>query len=82
MFCGGRHVSRASRGKDLALVDPATKMPVGLLPDFADNLQTEEEFVKRMSVLYNGLVTKVGSGNSFAIMNVPLSMVNLTSRGT
>ncbi|KAH9207016.1 hypothetical protein DL95DRAFT_484322 [Leptodontidium sp. 2 PMI_412] len=82
MFCGGRHVSRASRGKDLALVDPATKMPVGLLPDFADNLQTEEEFVKRMSVLYNGLVTKVGSGNSLAIMNVPLSMANLTSRGT
>jgi hypothetical protein len=36
MCSGGRRLIGESGGKDLALVDPIIKMPVGLLLDFLD----------------------------------------------
>jgi hypothetical protein len=54
MISAGRHFKGESLGKDLAIADPATKMPVGLLPDFVDQKTTGEKFVERISALYHG----------------------------
>lgn len=59
MVSAGRHSRGESLGKDLVIVDPVTKMPVGLLPDFLDVERTGEEFREKISALYNGFAIHV-----------------------
>jgi hypothetical protein len=73
---GSRHLSRESRGKDLALVDPIAKMPMGLLPDFLHLERTVEEYVERISVLYRGLAIQVTPQGS-ACHHLPLDNIQM-----
>jgi hypothetical protein len=53
----GRHTSGGiSLGKDLFLVDPETKVPVGLLPDFLPDRRSDEVYSKRVQLLYDSFV--------------------------
>ena len=56
MMSVGRHLQGPSLGTDLVLVDlAAPSAPVGIIPDFCNAGQTDEEAEKRMRVLYPGL---------------------------
>jgi hypothetical protein len=75
MYSVGQHLSGKSFGKDLVLVDPTTKLPVGVLPDFLPIIRTDEEYIERSQMLYNGLVASVGpQGVGFA--HVSLDVVD------
>jgi hypothetical protein len=65
-----------SMGKDLTLVDPISKMPVGLLPDFLDLDMTDEKYVERISGLYRGSVVQVTPEGSVC-RHLPLDSVQL-----
>lgn len=74
MFSVGQHLPSASGatgkrpfGKDHFLVDPSTKVPVGILPDFLPDKRTDEEYAKITSILYHGFC-KVMEGNRVALM--------------
>jgi hypothetical protein len=58
MVSVGRHLDRESMGKDLAIVDPVTKVPVGLLPDFLYYDRTGEEYQEIVMALYNRLAAQ------------------------
>ena len=63
MMSVGRHLQGPSLGTDLVLVDlAAPRAPVGIIPDFCNAGQTDEEFEKRMRVLYSGLGEIVAPG--------------------
>ena len=65
MMSVGRHLQGPSIGRDLVLVDFAVpSAPVGIIPDFGLSDQMDEEFVKRMQVLYRGLGEFVAPGKS------------------
>jgi hypothetical protein len=69
MYSVGRHLDRTSFGKDLVLVDPTTKLAVGLLPDFLPLIRTDEQYIERLRILYNGLMEPIGPGRAaFAAM--------------
>ena len=76
MISAGRHFKGESLGKDLAIADPATKMPVGLLPDFLDLDRTDEKYVERISFLYRGNVVQVSPEGSVC-RHLPLDSVQL-----
>jgi hypothetical protein len=52
-------------GTDLLLVDPKTKTPVGVLPDFVTKFQTPEESRSRIRLLYGDLVQDLGTDISY-----------------
>lgn len=60
MYSVGRHLDETSFGKDLVLVDPITKLAAGLLPDFLPLVRTDEQYIERSRILYNGLMASVG----------------------
>ena len=63
MMSVGRHLQRPSQGKDLVLVDLAVpSAPVGIIPDFCYRYHTDEDFEKRMQVLYRGLGRIIATG--------------------
>ena len=56
MMSVGRHLQGPSFGKDLVLVDlAAPSAPVGIIPDFCYESDTNEEIRERMRVLYRDL---------------------------
>lgn len=61
-------------GTDLLLVDPETKTPVGVLPDFLTPFQTEEERRSRLSLLCGSLIKDMGVGELF-VKAIPLKDV-------
>lgn len=71
----GRHhpSTPGTKGKDILLVDPETKLAVGLLPDFLPNMPvTDEVYAERMANLYHGF-SKVFPNNSVGILHLRLS---------
>jgi len=75
LLCVGQHLPFASRkafGMDLFLVDPETKVPVGLVPDIGSDYLKDEEFVKAALPLYNGCRKDLGD-NKVEIIYRPLS---------
>ncbi|RYP53090.1 hypothetical protein DL768_001867 [Monosporascus sp. mg162] len=80
VYVAGRHVSRVTRGRDIVLVDPKSKVPIGLLPDFAHPAQPAGEFVRRMHMLYGQLVITTNDGQNSMYMHVPLSAIDEAPR--
>jgi hypothetical protein len=85
MFSVGQHLPSASGatlgsqfGKDHFLVDPSTKVPVGILLDFLPDNRTDEQYAKLTSALYSSLC-QVLEQNRVGIMTVPLHAVNQSS---
>jgi hypothetical protein len=76
MLSGGRHTNATCLGRDLVIVDPSSKMPVGLVPDFLCYQVTDEEYVKRISALYEGLVIDI-TGKRVTCRHVPLDAVTV-----
>ncbi|RYP92625.1 hypothetical protein DL770_001267 [Monosporascus sp. CRB-9-2] len=72
----GRGVSRVNRGRDIVLVDPKSKVSIGLLPDFSHPAQPTEEFVRWMRMLYGQLVITTHDGEHSMYVHVPLHAVN------
>ena len=69
MYSVGRHLDRTSFGKDLVLVDPTTKLAAGLLPDFLPLVRTDEQYIERSRIFYNGMLTSVEPRETaFALM--------------
>lgn len=64
MMSVGRYSQGGSIGSDLTIVDPATKLPVGLLPDFFPVIRSSELSVERSYILYDGLVKSSESGGA------------------
>jgi hypothetical protein len=52
-------------GTDLLLVEPETRAPIGLLPDFLTPFHSLEETNERISFLYGDLVQDAGAGYKF-----------------
>ena len=66
LLCVGQHppsTDRKAFGKDLFLVHPATKVPVGLVPDISPEDYTDEECAKVALSLYNGCCKDLGDNN-------------------
>lgn len=85
MYSVGQHLpgeigaTRGSQfGKDHFLVDPSTKVPVGILPDFLPDDRTDEHWAKITSVLYTSLC-QVLERNQVGIIAVPLHAVQESS---
>jgi hypothetical protein len=79
MICVGRHPAEGPLGKDLVLADGATKMPVGLVPDFLALLRTDEEFVDRVTELYSTLnPTVTPRGAMFPY--IPLDAISVSAK--
>ena len=85
MYSIGQHLpheSGATRGsqfgKDHFLVDPSTKVPVGILPDFLPDHRTDEQYAKTTSILYTGFC-RVFKRNQVGIMIRPLHAVQESS---
>ena len=62
LLCVGQHRGRKAFGQDLFLVDPSTKVPVGLAPDMLPEVPVckGEEFAKVALSLYRGCCTALG----------------------
>lgn len=65
MFSVGQHLSArvtysTSFSKDYFLVDPARKVPVGILPDFLPDEWTNNEYAKFTDILYHGFRNEYG----------------------
>ena len=78
MYSVGQHLPeettptrRRRYGRDLFLVDPNTKVPVGLLPHFLSASCSDEHYVKMMNLKYADLIEN-HEGNRVATMMVPL----------
>ncbi|EMC91988.1 hypothetical protein BAUCODRAFT_312893 [Baudoinia panamericana UAMH 10762] len=56
VLIAGRHNHSMNRGKDLVVVDPVSKVPIGLVPDFTHTLMEIEQFISRLSRIYGPLV--------------------------
>ncbi|RYP42232.1 hypothetical protein DL767_000396 [Monosporascus sp. MG133] len=80
VFVAGRHVSRVTRGRDIVLVDPKSKVPIGLLPDFSHPVQPTDEFFRRMRMLYGQLVVTTHDGQHSMFVHLPLSAVSEAPR--
>jgi hypothetical protein len=85
MYSVGQHLpseSGATRGsqfgKDHFLVDPSTKVPVGIIPDFLPDDGTDEQYAKMTRILYTGLC-QVLKRNQVRIMTAPLHAVQESS---
>ena len=77
MYSIGQHLpSAATRGthfgKDHFLVDPNTKIPVGILPDFLPDERTNEQYIKATTALYDGFC-EIWEDSEVGIMMAPLS---------
>lgn len=55
VFLASRGRSDSNRGKDIVVLDPETKLPVGLVPDFSHRAMDSEEWKQRMTLLYGRL---------------------------
>jgi hypothetical protein len=55
VFLVSRGYSNQNRGKDIAILDPVSKIPVGLVPDFSYTGMTSEQWLYRMTLLYGRL---------------------------
>ncbi|KAH7371669.1 hypothetical protein BKA66DRAFT_469263 [Pyrenochaeta sp. MPI-SDFR-AT-0127] len=81
MVSVGQHMPQArtrgsSFGKDLFIVNPKTKVPVGLLPDFMPDERTDAQYVKITSVMYDGFCQVMGD-NQVGIAACPLHAMRL-----
>ncbi|KAI4642646.1 uncharacterized protein J4E78_010119 [Alternaria triticimaculans] len=68
LLCVGQHLPLPGEkgfGQDLFLVDPGTKVPVGLVPDVMPDQCTLETFVRTARSLYNGNYTDLGENKMF-----------------
>jgi len=77
MYSIGQHLSSRETlgtnfGKDHFLVDPNTKVPVGILPDFLPDERTNEHFIKATTALYDGFCD-IWEDSKVRIMTAPLS---------
>ena len=75
LLCVGQHLpppDEKSFGNELFLVDPETKVPVGLAPDMSSEFHTDEELAKVALSLYSGCCTDLGD-NRVAITPCLLS---------
>jgi hypothetical protein len=61
---------------DLVLVDPLSKMPVGLIPDFLHRNRTDEEYMDRIKILFEGLNPILGPRGAI-IPRVPLDAISM-----
>lgn len=71
----GRHLpsTPGTKGKDILLVNPETRLAVGLLPDFLPNVPVSDEvYAQRMAELYHGLA-QVQPNNTVKIPYLQLS---------
>lgn len=66
-------------GKDLVIVDPESRKPVGMLPDFRCNLESEGDFSKRMAVLYRETAVEIKE-KSVRRIDVTLDMMSSVVR--
>ena len=55
VFVASRGYSDSNRGKDLVILHPVSKTPVGLVPDFSHDQMAKEEWRERMIQLYGRL---------------------------
>ncbi|KAI0380793.1 hypothetical protein F5Y04DRAFT_256723 [Hypomontagnella monticulosa] len=85
MYSVGQHLPDKSGatcglqfGKDIFLVDPKTRVPVGLLPDFLPDERSDQQYSKITSVLYTGLC-QVLEGDRVGVMHAPLDAVRESS---
>ena len=82
MYSVGQHLPTVATrglpfGKDHFLVEPARKVPVGILPDFLPDERTDEQYTTATRVLYAGL-SQMMDGNKVGIMTAPLFAVSET----
>jgi hypothetical protein len=61
-FCVSRHPGGPATGKDLTIVDPKTRVPVGIVPDFLHWDRTDEEYERKLHILYGGRIMVAGPG--------------------
>jgi hypothetical protein len=72
----GATMGRTEFGKDIFLVHPDSKIPVGILPDFLPDVRTDEEFQTFARVLYSGLCRPSSSQSDVpSIAQLPLKAV-------
>jgi hypothetical protein len=77
LLCVGQHYPSAesrnmSFGKDLFLVDPVSKVPIGLVSDLMPDERTDEMYAKVTRVLYNGFCEYLVN-NQVKVAGCPLS---------
>jgi hypothetical protein len=85
LLCVGQHFPSStpsgdnmSFGKDLFLVDPASKVPVGLVSDLMPDERTDEMYAKVTCVLYNGFCEYLGN-NQVKVAGCPLRNLGQSS---
>jgi hypothetical protein len=79
MLCVRRHFDGESSGMDLVLVDPLSKMPAGLIPDFLHRNITDKECMDLIRILFEGLDPILGPRGAI-VGRVPLDAIS-THRG-
>ncbi|KAK4628523.1 uncharacterized protein CLAFUR5_04599 [Fulvia fulva] len=82
MIAAQHHSDARLKGKDLALVDPYTKIPIGLLPDFTRHFHDGTSkglhaLTTGLTKLYGNLVTHTPDGGFSIIECPPLEKVNI-----
>ncbi len=71
--------NEGSKGRSLVLVDPWTKVPVGLVPDFNSLVEEDDAFVENIMELYT--VTEKISENSVRAATIDIRDLDMYGDG-
>jgi len=68
VFVTGRHTSLEKMARDIVLVNPDSKVPIGLLPDFTHFRQAPKEILERTKLLYGDRIFEKGEEIAYSLI--------------
>jgi hypothetical protein len=77
LIIAGRHVPLGKFGCDMVLLDPKSKAPLGILPDFTSIGQDSNDRLQRLNLVYRDFITEL-ENNKIAIAVSPLDSMEVS----